>query len=150
VGLIIISTYIPASPTADKCGANHLPTGFSTVSILIVAWFVIDLLFHAGMVVLQLVLDARLGIRRPWYCPIIPIVSADSTQDVSGAFIRLIMFLAYCVLSGGLTLGTILYIGLKDQVPGCDFGKMTCKAAVGCTASALAMCRKLNLKNCDP
>ncbi|ODM86923.1 hypothetical protein Ocin01_19759 [Orchesella cincta] len=45
--LVLISTWIPASPTADACGEDGFPAGFSTVAILTFSWVVLDIAFHS-------------------------------------------------------------------------------------------------------
>ncbi|CAL8143306.1 unnamed protein product [Orchesella dallaii] len=146
--LVLISTWIPASPTADACGEDGLPTGVSSVFIIVLSWAVFDILIHAAMTFLLFSVDTHLGIRRPWYCPILPILTGDSHQDMMGSFLRLIVFLNYVVISAGFTLGTILVISLQAQIPGCVFGEMSCKSPLGCTSAAVSMCRKLNYPDC--
>ncbi|ODM89367.1 hypothetical protein Ocin01_17315 [Orchesella cincta] len=147
--LVLISTWIPASPTADACDEDGFPIGFSTVAILTFSWVVVDIMFHSLLMFFQVSGDSRLGFQRPWYCPIVPILPGDSTSDMRGSFVRQIVFIVYVGTSGGFTLATILNLGLKRQVAGCIFGEMTCKSPVGCTGAALAICKHLKYTECD-
>ncbi|ODM89154.1 hypothetical protein Ocin01_17528, partial [Orchesella cincta] len=147
--LVLISTWIPASPTADACGENGLPTGVSAVAILTITWAAVDIMFHGAIMFIQISGDTKLGFKRPWYLPIVPILPSDSTNDMDGSFLRQIVFLVYLGISGTFTFSTILTLGLSAQVPGCVFGEMTCKSPLGCSSAALSMCRNLKYSNCD-
>ncbi|ODM89370.1 hypothetical protein Ocin01_17314 [Orchesella cincta] len=147
--LVLISTWIPASPTVDKCDENGVPTGLSTVAILTFAWAGLDIMFHSLLMMLQVSVDTRLGFQRACYCPIVPIVSPEEGRDMRGSTWRRIVFILYLGTSGGLTIATVLNMILKSQVPGCVFGEMTCKSPVGCTSSALAVCKHLRYVNCE-
>ncbi|ODM89155.1 hypothetical protein Ocin01_17529 [Orchesella cincta] len=147
--LVLISTWIPASPSADYCGDDGFPSGLSKVAIFTLTWAILDILFHGAIMFIQISGDTKLGFKRPWYCPIVPILPNDSSSDMDGSFLRQIVFLVYLGISGTFTFATILTLGLSAQVPGCVFGEMTCKSPIGCSSAALAMCKHLKYTRCD-
>ncbi|CAL8134414.1 unnamed protein product [Orchesella dallaii] len=62
--------------------------------------------------------------------------------------LRKLLLYSYLFLSVILTLVATVDLAAKSKPDGCIIGEMSCKAALGCTKVALAMCRKLKYKIC--
>ncbi|CAL8140465.1 unnamed protein product [Orchesella dallaii] len=147
--LIPISTFIPASPSLRKCDRFGYPTGLSVTFWITLAWAGLDAFFHGFLTVLQITADKRLEIKRPFlYCPILPILDPNSHVDMRRSGLRKLLLYLYLFLSVIFTLGATIHLALKYQPDFCVIGKMSCKAALGCTKIGLAMCRKLKYKDC--
>ncbi|CAL8138990.1 unnamed protein product [Orchesella dallaii] len=145
---ILLSTYIPASPSLRRCDREGLPTGFSVTFWMTLSWFGLDIIFHGFLTVLQYTADKGLHIKRPSYFPILPILDPKSYVDMKRTGLRKLLFIVYFVVSAAFLLGSTIQLGVKHQPDGCIIGEMSCKAALGCTSAGLTMCKKLGYKYC--
>ncbi|CAL8113310.1 unnamed protein product [Orchesella dallaii] len=147
--LIVSSTYIPFSPSLRQCNRDGLPTGVSVTLWLTLVWTGLDAIFHFFLTGLQVTADRTLEIKRPMsYRPILPILDPNAHEDMRRSGLRKLLLYGYLFLSVILTLGATLHLTAKSKPEGCIIGEMSCKAALGCTKGALAMCRKLKYKTC--
>ncbi|CAL8141571.1 unnamed protein product [Orchesella dallaii] len=147
--VILLSTYIPASPSLRRCDREGLPTDFSVTFWMALCWFGLDVIFHGFLTALQYTADKALNIKRPSYFPILPILDPKSHVDMKRTALRKLLFIVYFVVSVAFLLGSTIHLGVKYQPDGCTIGDMSCKAALGCTSAALTMCKKLGYKYCQ-
>ncbi|ODM88313.1 hypothetical protein Ocin01_18369 [Orchesella cincta] len=146
--LVLISTWIPSSPTADKCDEDGSPTGLSTVAILTFAWAGLDIMFHSLLMMLQVSSDTRLGFQRACYCPIVPIVSPDSWRDMRGSPYRQIVF--FCTLEPARAHDRHhSQSGTQEPSDWLCFWGNDLQVSDRCTSTALAMCKHLKYTNCE-
>ncbi|CAL8144732.1 unnamed protein product [Orchesella dallaii] len=147
--LIVSSTYIPFSPSLRQCNRDGLPTGFSVTLWLTLVWTGLDAIFNLFLTALQVTADRTLQIKRPMsYCPILPILDPNSHEDMRRSGLRKLLLYFYLFVSVILTLVATVDLAAKSKPDGCIIGEMSCKAALGCTKVALAMCRKLKYEIC--
>ncbi|CAL8138830.1 unnamed protein product [Orchesella dallaii] len=149
LALILISTDIPGSPSLAACGDDGLPVGTPAIYAVVLSWLGFDIGFHVALTTIQYFGDKKIGFTRPFYFPIIPVLHPQSHVDMRLSFVRKILLILYLLVTTGFSLGLILHIGTREQPKGCVFGEMSCKAALGCSSAALAMCKKLKYRNCE-
>ncbi|CAL8140417.1 unnamed protein product [Orchesella dallaii] len=146
--LVLLSTFIPASPSLRQCDRDGLPTGISVTFWMTLMWAWLDALFHVFLTAVQITADNTLRINRPLYCPILPILDPNSYRDMRRSGLRKMLFYLYLFHGVVFTLGATIHLALKYQADDCLIGDMSCKAALGCTEVGLALCKKLKYKNC--
>ncbi|ODM90121.1 hypothetical protein Ocin01_16561 [Orchesella cincta] len=141
--------FFNSSPSLRRCGREGYPTGISVEMYITMAWTGLDLVFHGFLTALQMTADRTLGIRRPMFCPIMPILSPHSHKDMKRSGFRKVLLVLYVILSALFMLAATLHLGLRFQPEVCTIGEMSCKAALGCTPLGLAMCKKLKYDICS-